>query len=204
MDSKVKKIAIHNGNPAVLVKLYTTPSEENIVKCLQEEFEKINQEGNLIVYSGHQTVEQAKYYCIRRVYDWIWDYLKEDFWRYWISQDAAETYFPNMGVELCSAGRSDGWLEVEGLPEVDTWDEDLFEQWETFENDIKTSLNENIKPETWADVVRANEWYKPFSTRFNFIQKGLTLYCVADILADINKYCSRVYNVGLEELKIKI
>jgi hypothetical protein len=65
-------------------------------------------------------------------------------------EDAKYNCFPDRKVKVWSAGRSGGWLVVEGLPDVDSWDVKLLTAWSQFSAFCKDAV---------ADVPRAMAWH---------------------------------------------
>ena len=66
--------------------------------------------------------------------DFAFECNQEMFWNEY-AQDIADNTF-DYSVKVYSAGRSSGWLIVEGLPEFETWDAVMLAKWRSFENKI--------------------------------------------------------------------
>jgi hypothetical protein len=64
--------------------------------------------------------------------------------------DAKWNFFPEYSVKIWTAGRQGGWLVVEGLPDVDSWDAKLLTAWSQFETSCQGLV---------ADVPRAMAWH---------------------------------------------
>jgi hypothetical protein len=81
-------------------------------------------------------------------HDWPFGAACESNFEY-ASDRAKEDFFPSHNVKVWSAGRSGGWLLVDGLPDVDHWGPDLLTKWHEFAEFCKPLV---------ADIPRASAW----------------------------------------------
>lgn len=127
-----------------------------------------------------------------------WDSECEQFWAYW--QDTTGdlenglygspeyAHFPGYKVMVYAAGRSGGWLIVEGLPPVEEWDAILVSRWGRFVKDVMADIEYRQGKECLLAGIEANEWYKPHSEQYNFHQNADRTVCIADVKADVIDY----------------
>ena len=89
----------------------------------------------------------------------------------WASQAAydmhAESFWESAGddaeymlgpCKVYSAGRSGGWLIVEGLPPIESWDAIMVAKWGRFERAMHAEVEYLCSDEAIVDSIRANEW----------------------------------------------
>jgi len=74
-------------------------------------------------------------------------------------------YFPQYGrdyrehkIKVYSAGRSGGWLVVEGLTPIDTWDAIDLAHWRHFERGVKRDIEYATSLENVIDMIESNDW----------------------------------------------
>ena len=125
-------VQMHNNTPAVCIKVPNPLTEKDLPKELDEGFD-------LTWLQEHMTADEL-----------------ED-WRAICAQDAVEL-LRQEGLELLGpfgrkveifwAGRSGGWLEVAGLPDLADWSVDLRTAWRQFEQ-----LCDDSVESFWAAVL---------------------------------------------------
>lgn len=85
---------------------------------------------------------------------------------------------------VMSAGRSGGWLIVEGLPPVDSWDAVQFGQWRKFARLIRDEIADLLAWEQIRDAIEANNWHQAGAELYNFIdRKDGTVACLSELKA---------------------
>jgi len=148
------------ANPAVNVKVYGR------TLCVAD---VVNQFG-----CSEEQAEQAIQFA--------WESAQEAFWDDWTSEETIESYFPYIGAKAYGEGRSDGWLAVHNLPDVETWDAIMLSGWREFEKDVLADVKRCASKEQILDAIAANEWHKEGSERYNFCdtEDGKTV-CIADL-----------------------
>lgn len=65
---------------------------------------------------------------------------REDGWER--AQELADENWPERTVKVWSSGRSGGWLIVEGLPDIETWDAIAVARWARFEAAIRATVED--------------------------------------------------------------
>jgi hypothetical protein len=70
--------------------------------------------------------------------------------------DDASNAFPNRSVKVWSAGRSGGWLVVDGLPDVADWDAIQLGQWRQFAKWIDATVADHAY--RVAGILRHNQF----------------------------------------------
>jgi hypothetical protein len=101
------------------------------------------------------------------------------------AQDVADDVFGDERVKVYSEGRSGGWLVVDGLSSVESWDLMMINKWHSFETKIKKEIAFRTSEEMIFEDIAANEWCKPMAEKYNFYQKenGENV-CIADMKAE--------------------
>ena len=125
--------------------------------------------------------------------EYAWESACEQFWEQ--AQDVAN--YALEGAEraeklngkpgrytVYSAGRSGGWLVVEGLPDLETWDAIMLGRWAKFAKTIAADIAYRLGFDALRDDIEANEWLKPGAEKLNFVErKDGTTACIADLKA---------------------
>ncbi len=118
-----------------------------------------------------EVAEKAMEYAFNMASDAFWEDVKEA---------AADTF--GSGVKVYSAGRSGGWLIVEGLDDIDTWDAIGLSKWRKFAKWVDTEIEYQSLPATILDNVISNEWAKPYAEEYNFVDMPASSHiCIADM-----------------------
>lgn len=112
------------------------------------------------------------------------DSAREMFW-----EDAQEEITERFGppAKVFSDGRSGGWLVVQGLLDVDCWEEGTCdtdspaEKWEEFEKWVREDIMARAQDvDGMLEKIDANRWAEPGAERYNFHDaKGVT-ECAVD------------------------
>jgi hypothetical protein len=92
---------------------------------------------------------------VERAIEWAYESHVESFWKR--AQEDAEAIWGS-GVRVFSAGRSGGWLVVERLPDVDTWDAIALGKWARFAKWRAGELSYLCGAEAALDTIEANGW----------------------------------------------
>lgn len=80
---------------------------------------------------------------------------REDCWE--DAQGTADLAWPNRKVKVWSAGRSAGWLVVDGLPDVDDWDAIAVGRWALFAKAIRCIVDDEY-PYSFIWHLHVNVW----------------------------------------------
>ena len=88
-----------------------------------------------------------------------WEQARVVFW-HWNAPDDAENVFGH-GAKVFSAGRSDGWLIVEGIGFPEDWDGVQLHKWAVFEKYIKQAVDGCSDDEALLESIYANRWAGP-------------------------------------------
>lgn len=83
-----------------------------------------------------------------------WDLACEDGWEE--ARELARESFVYRGVTVYSAGRSGGHLIVDGLGDVDEWDDDDLTRWENFATGVRAIVDTTTH--RWLWNLHANVW----------------------------------------------
>lgn len=142
--------------PAVNVKCYDWPDTQDIM-------ERFNCSSEVAERAGR----------------WAWESAQEQFWE--TEGEYAKERF-GVGVTAYSAGRSSGWLIVDGLRDIEYWDALDLATWRGFESSIKKSVKAYAELDPILDAIEANRWAEETSERYNFVDKeDGTVACLADV-----------------------
>ena len=99
------------------------------------------------------------------------EWARESCWE--MAQGTAELAWPNRLVTVWSAGRSGGWLVVQGLPDIDEWDAIAVGRWALFVKAIRCIVDDQYPYDfiwhahgAWEQVrdERANQYPAPAYT----------------------------------------
>ena len=117
-----------------------------------------------------ETAEKAAEYAYEQACECFWKAIHE----------TAE-YYLGAGVKVWQQGRSGGWLVVETLPAVETWDAIKVAAWWRFAAAVAADIAYRCKPETVFEEIECNRWHIPGAEKYNFIDRkdGGTV-CLAD------------------------
>lgn len=140
--------------PAVCVKVRKTPSIDKI----QEHFK-----------CSEKQAEKAAGYA--------WEMACRIFW-----EDVEELAKELLGnVTAYSAGRSNGWLIVKGLPDIASWDAIQLAKWRKFEKTVLNDVEYLMSWDQWTDNIEANKWHLDGSEYFNFFNQNDQTVCIAEL-----------------------
>lgn len=110
-----------------------------------------------------------------RAVQWCYESAQEQFWEQALDSlnfamlgEQSEKYQP-VGLaegpfKVLAEGRSGGWLVVEGLPDVSTWNGTQFMKWRKFARMLKDEMKFLASWEYAKDMIDANEWAPKAST----------------------------------------
>lgn len=115
--------------------------------------------------------EQALAYAFESSAEMFWEDAQEN---------AAHIFGPR--AKVWSAGRSGGWLVVEGLPPVESWDAVQLGKWARFAKDVAADIEYRCTYDPVLEDIEANRWAEPGAKRYNFFggPGGVTV-CSADL-----------------------
>ena len=152
----------------------------------------------------------AKFNCSEEVAEralgFAWESECECFWEYWqdtsggcengLSGSPEYAYFPGYKVMVYSAGRSGGWLIVQGLPPVEEWDAVLVGRWYKFQRDVLADVKYRTSAEPLMEGIEANRWAEEHATsRFNFADTDRGTVCLADVKKDVSEYSMKKFGL---------
>lgn len=156
-DVQLHEASFHGPQlPAVNVKIYHFPSTYDVM----DRFDCSEEVAGTALEYAFQSVQQA-------------------FWEDWANDTSS--YFPNHNVKVFSAGRSGGWLVVEGLPEIEDWDAVMFGRWRKFEKAVNADVNHRTGREAVLEDIEANRWAESGARLYNFIDTPDGPKCLVDI-----------------------
>jgi hypothetical protein len=157
---------------------------------------------NVKFYGNFPRHELAAYFKVAddapeldKALEYAWDTECEQFWEsaqdslnFAMLGDAAAGELKPSGTKdspytVYSAGRSGGWLVVEGLPDVESWDAVMLGKWARFEKLIRQDIEYRTGFEALRDDIEVNEWLKPGAEKYNFIDVAGETKCIADLKA---------------------
>lgn len=116
----------------------------------------------------------------RNAAQFAYDSAVEMFWGN--IQETAE-YYLGKGVKVYSAGRSSGWLIVDGLPPIESWDAIQLSKWARFCKSVAEDIKYRCSLPPFLDDIDANQWYLPGSERYNYKDTANGTICIAEMKA---------------------
>jgi hypothetical protein len=143
--------------PAVNVKWYGFNSKW--MKKLEEHFQIKDKD-------GEKRLEKALEYWQNSASEQFWDWAREDLLEY--------AFGKYHGLKVYSEGRSGGWLIVQGLPDLETWDAVQLGKWHRFEKQIRLSLdywNTEEGVNQIIEDIEANRWIEAGAEQYNFMNR---------------------------------
>jgi hypothetical protein len=174
------------GRPAINVKCRTWPRVREI---------------GAVLYPGRATLTITEQDAIERASGFAYDSAVELFWE--DVGNLIQEHFPYLAGNRRRGwereGRQGGWLVLD-LPDPDDWDDDTMARWQALERDVMADITARSDPAAIAEDIRANDWLKPHSNRYNFITTNKGDFCLADIRADAETYIRAKYGAGLSVL----
>lgn len=94
-------------------------------------------------------------------------------------------------AKVFSAGRSGGWLIVDGIGHPDDWDAVALARWRGFERDCRRVMEHYARADSVAEMIEANRWAEAGAEAYNFIDTAAgETRCVVDLnkaLADTRR-----------------
>jgi hypothetical protein len=138
---------------------------------------------NVKVYSwAHSSKIEEHFKCSEEVAErslqFAFESAQEVFWEN--IQETAEQML-GASVKVYQSGRSGGWLVVDGLPEVESWDAILVSKWGAFEKAVKADINDRMQVANLIEDIEANRWAEEYAQRFNFLDTPESVKCIADL-----------------------
>lgn len=132
----------------------------------------------------------------------------EQFWEYWCDTTGSfenglygspeYAYFPGYIPRVYSAGRSGGWLIVQGLPPVEDWDAIMLMRWARFAKAVTEDAKYRLSKDAMLEDIEANAWYKEHAEQYNWCSgKDGQAVCLADVKADVAAYTTEKYGFAL-------
>lgn len=142
--------------PAVNVKVHRFPQADDIADHF---------------HCSEETAQKAAEYA--------WETAQTCFWEN--VQGTAEDVF-GKGVKAYSAGRSSGWVIIDGLTEIESWDAIDLAKWRKFEKIIKAEVKYRTSKEVVFEDIEANRWAEDGAEQYNFIDtKDGQSHCIVDL-----------------------
>jgi len=110
--------------------------------------------------------------------DFAFEMATRDFWEQ--AEELVKEIFPD--AQMYSEGRSSGWLAVHGLPDVDTWDDDMLAKWSNLEKAIKATMKYLCSAKYLLDAIESNKWYLEGAEEYNLYEKkDGSKVCIAEL-----------------------
>jgi hypothetical protein len=135
-----------------------------------------------------------------RAVNFALDAATRAFWMYWGRTDALTSYFPDTGARAVQEGRMGGWLAVEGLPDIEEWTDADMAAWDKFETEVEEDVKARIDKAALMDDIRGNEWWRPFSSEYNFIETAKGNFCIATIRGELNDIVREKWGTSLRKV----
>lgn len=139
---------------------------------------------NVKVYHFPQAYKVADHFhcteeTAQKAVEYAWDMEAQAFWE--DVQGTAEDVF-GKGVKAYSAGRSGGWLLVEGLTDIESWNAVDLAKWRKFEKIIKADVKYRTSEEAVFEDIEANRWAEDGAELYNYIDtKDGQSHCIVDL-----------------------
>jgi hypothetical protein len=133
----------HSGQPMLNIKVWTTRDD---IECAARQY-------------GSELAEPLFLEWLRNVatdeqLESADSFARELGWE--MATDDAANAFPNRSVKVWSAGRSGGWLVVNGLPDVADWDAIQLGQWRQYAKWVDATVADHAY--RVADILRHNQF----------------------------------------------
>lgn len=142
--------------PAVNVKVYHFPSSDRVVKAFG---------------CDEETAERAIGFAFDMAQSYFWEGIA----------DVAESTF-GCKVTVSSAGRSGGWLVVDGLPDLGSWSGRELLRWTRFVHRVEREIAWLCSWEHVKEDIEANRWAEAGAEAYNFIDHNDgTHACLVDL-----------------------
>jgi hypothetical protein len=181
----MKKPIMHDGVPAINVKVYNGfPAIADVIAR----------------FPGTSPADAEK------ALEHAWECAQGDFWSYWTDPANIRKYFPtqccmlNLRVEI--GGRSNGWLELHGIPDFIDKDDNLpvewpvwlLKRWAKFATAVEADVKYRCSVDYVLDIITVNEWVKPLASQYNFIDLDTgDRCCLADMRGAIVRFVKNTY-----------
>ena len=115
---------------------------------------------------------------LERAETWAWNSAVRQFWD--LAQQEARTIYSD-SAKVFSAGRSGGWLVVDGVGVPEDWDAADRERWDLFEHNVRDTMAALMDRAAWIEDIHMNRWAEPLAEEFNFIDRNGETVCLADV-----------------------
>lgn len=103
---------------------------------------------------------------------------QEQFWED-AKEQAAEIF--GAGVKVYSGGRSGGWLEVDGLSDVESWDAIAVSAWARFNAWARQAIEYLTSWDYHREAIEANRWAEEGAEEYNFYHdKAGATHCISE------------------------
>ncbi len=114
-----------------------------------------------------------------RALQWQHESAREMFWGD-VQEWVVEVF--GKGAQRFSAGRSGGWLIVEGLGAVEDWDAIALSRWCRFAAGVARDIAGRLDADCILEDIEANRWAEENAEQYNYCdtKEGETV-CLADI-----------------------
>jgi len=116
--------------------------------------------------------ERASDYAFRSACEAFWEDI----------QGIAEDVFP-CPVKVYSAGRSGGWMIVQGLSPLADWDAIALARWAKLSRIVREDIAHRCKLANVLEDIQAHSWEKEGSEYFNYLDTPTGTVCIADLKA---------------------
>lgn len=71
--------------------------------------------------------------------------------------EAIETFFAGYSIQVWTAGRSGGWLVVQGLPDIEHWDAKLLKVWQDFSEFCEAEVSDIPRQMAWQVLANRQD-----------------------------------------------
>jgi hypothetical protein len=139
------------------------------IRTHSERYGKVRPAVNVKVYKTFRQSELEDHYNTteaeaERLAQLVWDCQCEDFWRSWAEDDCWPEEVLGKGIKIYSEGRSGGWLVVEGLPDVETWNAVRVAKWAKFAKAVRADVDYRASLAAAVEMIDANDWLQVSDT----------------------------------------
>lgn len=148
---KKSDVWMKGGYPAINIKVYGDPRDEKLLPLeLGQVAEHPGAPFRAVTTEPEFTYEWIDRHVSERDQNFWWDESCRDHFEQ--ARTLAKEIFD--AVDMWQEGRSGGWLVVQGLPDVRTWDAVMLGRWRKFETQVKVLVSDVTYGFLW--LVHAN------------------------------------------------
>ena len=136
----MQQVTMHNANPAVCVKVYDPMPSDKVLRAVAHDH-------------GYDPDDFVGFFATLSddmFQTYVYDAAENAFE---LAQDDAAFIFAGHSPKVYQEGR---WLVVHGLPNIETWDDDMLTCWRKFETYVDSEVR--AFPESLATLVAINAY----------------------------------------------